>query len=315
MPEPKPPHLYDLLQDRRSAILQRWEQAIRALASARDLPEAALQDHVPELLSRIAEIGAAVHTGEAALGPLPGLHALDRLDRGFELQEVVTELSMLRRCVLDLMEEESGPTLTLEEIRRLDLIFDEAIATSVSHYATARDRLLRALDRISEAALGSSSLDVFLPRLLRIALEHMEGVDTVEVFLLEGEQLQVRAAVGLEEEVTRGFSLRVGEGFAGRIAAERRPLLLREAATDPLIKSELLRAQGLRVLYGVPLLHQGELIGVAHMGSRSASDFSEKEQLLFRAMTKRITAFLVQARQVAREQTLREKAERLYQEA
>ncbi|QRK13811.1 PAS domain-containing protein [Archangium violaceum] len=101
-------------------------------------------------------------------------------------------------------------------------------------------------------------------------LESTEAVDSVSLLMREGDVLRVRASVGLEEEVTSGFRLRVGEGFSGRIAAEQRPLELRSAATDPLVRSELIRSRGTRALYGVPLMYGEEVIGVAHMGSRTA---------------------------------------------
>src|SRR5215211_5808989 len=79
-----------------------------------------------------------------------------------------------------------------------------------------------------------------------------------------------------------GFSLKIGEGVAGRIAADAQPIVLRHAATDPIVKSQAIREKGVRALYGVPLSHAGSVIGVAYMGSRTAFDFSEEDKLLFR---------------------------------
>ncbi|MFL5356849.1 PAS domain-containing protein, partial [Archangium sp.] len=162
---------------------------------------------------------------------------------------------------------------------------------------------------ISEAALGSEDLDTFLPRLLRVMLETTESVDSVTLLLREGDELRVRASVGLEALVASGFSVRVGEGFSGKIAAERNPVELRSAATDPLVRSEALRALGIRALYGVPLVQGDEVIGVAHMGSRTAYEFSNEDKLLFRAMVSRVTGLIMQAWLAARERTAREKAE------
>jgi signal transduction histidine kinase len=141
-------------------------------------------------------------------------------------------------------------------------------------------------------------------------LETTESVDSVTLLLREGDFLRVRASVGLEEDVARGFRVRVGEGFSGKIAAERRPLELRSAATDPLVKSENLRARGTQALYGVPLIAEGELIGVALMGSRTTFEFSNEDKLLFRTMVSRATGLFVQTRlrlgeRAAREELLR----------
>ena len=47
-------------------------------------------------------------------------------------------------------------------LRLLDTAFDESIRQSAVRYAQAREKLLKALDRVSEAALGSGNLETFL---------------------------------------------------------------------------------------------------------------------------------------------------------
>jgi PAS domain S-box-containing protein len=59
----------------------------------------------------------------------------------------------------------------------------------------------------------------------------------------------------------------------------------------------------------VPLLHGEDVIGVAHMGSRTAFEFSREDKLLFRAMASRATVLLVQGRLVERERAAREALE------
>src|SRR5205823_12432500 len=104
-------------------------------------------------------------------------------------------------------------------------------------------------------------------------------------------------------DVARGFRQRVGEGFAGTVAAERKPVLLREGSASPVVKSRHLRERGLRVIYGVPLVHGESVIGVAHMGSQTAREFSEQDQLILRTMAMRATALIVQheAREAVRQ--------------
>jgi signal transduction protein with GAF and PtsI domain len=86
----------------------------------------------------------------------------------------------------------------------------------------------------------------------------------------------------------------IGEGFAGTIAATRRELALRDAANDPLVVSDDIRRERLRALYGVPLVADGELVGVAHMGSRTAYEFSEEDLVVFRAAAARVTTLSVE---------------------
>ncbi|HZI02803.1 MAG TPA: PAS domain-containing protein, partial [Archangium sp.] len=307
------------IRENRVRLLQEWERTVRRLPYARDLSRPRLLDHLPDLLDRIAHVVETVRTGgHESLDDLPEVHALDRLDSGFDLDEVAGEYALLRGCILQLYAEHvesagaASLAMAMQEVVRFNRTFDEAVAAAVSRYARARERTLVALDRISEAALGTEDADSFLPKLLRVMLETTEAVDCVTLLLREGDMLRVHASVGLEELVASGFSLRVGEGFSGAIAAERCPREVRSAATDPLVKGEAIRSRGTRALYGVPLLHAGEVIGVAHMGSRTAFEFSSEDKLLFRAMVSRATALLVQAQLAARERAVeRQQAETL----
>ena len=283
----------------------------RELPAARPLSAPKLLDHLPQLLERLAHTAGGEGGG---LGEFPEIHALERLGEGFDLSGVAREYALLRDCILRLYGEECraqglAPVAPLEELRRLNAALDEAVNISVSRYARARERTLVALDRISEAALESDDAERFLPRLLQVLLETTESVDTALLLLREGDLLRTRAAIGLEGVVASGFTLKVGEGFAGLIAQDARPRELHSAASDPLVKSELLRERGVKGLYGVPLVEAEQVIGVAVMGSRSAHTFSQTDRMLFRTTVQRATMLLVQAHLRDRERTLRARAE------
>ena len=287
--------LCSLLRRRREEILGAWAAAARELSPARQLPHNRLVDHLPSLLERIAQVA-----DELARGGSPRvenhtatLHALERLEDGFDLGEVVAELSLLRDCILRALGPELPPG-SAGELRLLDRALDDAIAASVAQYVEARERALRALDRISTAALEADSVDELLTRLIAAFLEATPSVDVATIFLREGDHLRARASVGLEEEVATELSLRIGEGFAGTIASERRPRETRTAATDPLVRSAAVRTKGVRALYGVPLVDGGALLGVAQMGSLGAHEISEQDKHLFRSMTSRATAGIYQ---------------------
>jgi GAF domain-containing protein len=95
----------------------------------------------------------------------------------------------------------------------------------------ARERLEH-VQAVTDAALAHLELDellgVLLPRIRSIL-----RADTYAVLLLDSEtaELVARAAVGIEEEVERGVRIPLGRGFAGRVAAERRPIILDDVAT------------------------------------------------------------------------------------
>jgi signal transduction histidine kinase len=309
--------LWDFIRDERPRILDAWERSVRAEAVAAALPEPLLRDHLPRLLEQLATIGeaAAGPGGEVGLDGSPEAHALQRLDLGYDLRTVVNEYTLLRSCVLRLYRERAGGVATVEEIERFDATVDEAIARSIAKFATTRGRTLVALDRFAQAALGSDDLGALLPELLRVVVDTIEAVDMGAIFLLDEGRLHVAASIGMLEAFPR-LELAIGEGFAGLVAAERRPMELRDAGRSPVVKLRAL-PRDTKALYGVPLEEGDRLIGVAYMGSRSANEFAAEDQILLRAMAVRAAAFIVQAglRRAERAERARAVAERRLLEA
>jgi PAS domain S-box-containing protein len=274
-------------------ILAAWRRLARELPAARQMSTVSLTDHVPEMLDQIAELAdVLVHEGHPEPLAMARRHAIDRLQAGFDITAVVSELSMLRACVLDVWAREN-PEGSTAELRALDLAIDQAVSASVTRYAEVRERTLAGIDQISMAALESRSLEDLLGRLLEVFVSTSPSVDTAAILLREGDRFHLRAAVGLQEELDKGFSVALGEGFAGRIAQDRAPMTLRSAYLDPTIVSDVIRRRRVRALHGVPLVHADRVIGVAHMGSMVADDFSHDDRQVFASLAARATIGIV----------------------
>jgi PAS domain S-box-containing protein len=303
-----PPTVAALLRHRQSEILHEWEVRVRDLPVARGLDRPALVDHVPELLERIADVVDRLAHGHEGVVPAEtaDAHALERLELGFDLSQVVAEYSALREIVIAHIVRERTVEQRTAALRIVNQAIDRAIAASVDRYTQARERTLAAMDRISTAAFESPNLDDLLHRLLKVFGETTGAVDTIALYLRNGDLLHMRAAVGLDEELAEGFSVRVGEGFTGTIAATMKAMELPDAASSPLIRCRSLRQKGIKALYGVPLIEDGEVIGAAHMGSLRAHQFSKQDKRLFTALAARATTAIVQ--QMLREGLERERA-------
>jgi signal transduction histidine kinase len=292
--------LSDFLRSRQDEIIRTWTERVRQLSPAQELPESAIVDHLPRVLELVADYVELVRTGGSiSIGQLAKAHAIDRLGRGFDFDLIVREYALLRRTILDLWESNVGPTIDLAEVRALQAAFDQAVEQSALRYAQMREKLLKALDRVSEAALTSADLDAFLLELLRATLEGTESVDLGVVLLRDGDVLRVRAAVGLDEDVRQGFSVGIGDGFVGQIAATGRPAFVRDAADDSVVVNPVIKQRGVHALYGVAMARDEGVIGVAHIGSRSAYEFSDEDKLLFRTMVSRATAGVIKAQILA----------------
>ena len=160
---------------------------------------------------------------------------------------------------------------------------------------------LEDLKQVTEATLAYLDLDDLLAELLN-RVTGILRTDTAVVLLLEenGETLAARAAKGLEEEVERGFRLAVGQGFAGRVAAMRQPVAIPDLENSEVeVVNPLMREKGVRSLLGVPLVVEGNLTGVLHVGTLSARDWTQDDIELLQAVADRAGLAIDHARMAA----------------
>src|ERR1700760_3421522 len=149
------------------------------------------------------------------------------------------------------------------------------------------DDKLKDIRAITDAALSYLRSDELLTELLTRVKESLNA-DTAAVLLLDGSgrQLIATAASGLEEEVRQGVRIPVGQGFAGRIAAETRPVIL-DHVDHTNVLNPILLEKGIRSLIGVPLLVNRTVIGVLHVGSLSSRVFTSDDEALLQLAAER----------------------------
>jgi PAS domain S-box-containing protein len=175
--------------------------------------------------------------------------------------------------------------------------------------AEALTEQLAALQKVTDAALGHLTLDALLAESLKRIREVLQ-VDTVAILLLEREEneLVAWAAQGLEEEVELGVRIPVGRGFAGKIVASAKPIIISEVENADLF-NPLLREKGIKSLLGVPMMIEGRPIGVLHVGVFKHTRFAEEEVRLLQSAADRIALAVENARLYQVEQTARAEAE------
>jgi signal transduction histidine kinase len=148
---------------------------------------------------------------------------------------------------------------------------------------------LRRLQLVTDAALSHLDLSELLAELLARIRDALEA-DTAAILLRDDlrDELVARSAVGLEEEVERGVRIPVGSGFAGRIAAERRPVVI-DDVDDADVVNPILREKGVKSMAGVPLVFANEVLGVLHVGTLSPRDFTKDDVELLEIVADRVS--------------------------
>jgi signal transduction histidine kinase len=164
------------------------------------------------------------------------------------------------------------------------------------------DRLQR-LQAVTDAALAHLSLDDLLEELLLRIRDALDS-NTAAFLLIDdtGTELVARAAKGIEEEVERGVRIPVGRGFAGRIAAQRRPVILDDVDHADVL-NPILREKGIKSMLGVPLLIDDHVLGVLHVGTLRHRKFTEDDVDLLEVVAARAAVAI--DRSLAHEKVLR----------
>jgi phosphoserine phosphatase RsbU/P len=136
---------------------------------------------------------------------------------------------------------------------------------------------LQDIESITDAALSRLDPRDLLDALVGRVREVLQA-DTAAVLLLDrpSGQLVATAASGLEEEVRQGARVPVGKGFAGRIAAQARPVIIDHVDRENVVNPILL-ARGVQSLMGAPLLAGGAVIGVLHVGTLDGRIFTSQD--------------------------------------
>jgi anti-sigma regulatory factor (Ser/Thr protein kinase)/putative methionine-R-sulfoxide reductase with GAF domain len=160
----------------------------------------------------------------------------------------------------------------------------------------ARAAQLVHMYRLSDPMLSELGLEALLLELLDRTKEAL-GVDTAAILILDeaGKELVARAARGLEEEVEQGVRIPVGGGFAGRIAAERVPIFIADVHHADIL-NPILREKGVRSLLGAPLIVEGRVIGVMHVGSLRPRQFTDDDAALLQLAAGRAAPAIERAR-------------------
>ncbi len=194
-----------------------------------------------------------------------------------------------------------------DDVELLQLVSDRAaIAIDHARAFEAESRARRRLEHVqavTDAALAHLELDelfaVLLPRIRDIL-----AADTCAVLLLDAEtdELAARAAVGIEEEVEQGVRIPVGGGFAGRVAASKQPVILDDVDHADVL-NPILRQKGIKSMLGVPLLVDGNALGVIHVGTLVHRRFTADDVELLELVADRVAIAIERGRLL--EQTMR----------
>src|SRR6478672_10084111 len=145
MPDSDLDQLAALIRRERVGVLSRWRPQVRALTSAQHLDAPTLNDHVPQLIDELAtalQARSDETIPEALSEASPPAHGLQRVQDGYDIEEVVAEYNILRGCIHDLAQA-NGLTLQGKPFHILNRVLDGAIGLAVKTFAAERAGAVR----------------------------------------------------------------------------------------------------------------------------------------------------------------------------
>jgi len=140
-------------------------------------------------------------------------------------------------------------------------------------------RQIEALSRISKAICSELYLENILRLTVTVTAEVMES-KICSLMLLDEDrkELSVRATQSVSEEYNKKPNLKLGEGVAGRVAKENRPISILDVKKDPrYVNAEIAKKEKLCSLLSVPLSVRGKVIGVINCYTSSPHKFTKSE--------------------------------------
>jgi len=141
------------------------------------------------------------------------------------------------------------------------------------------NRKIEALSKISKAISSELYLENILRLIVTVTAEVM-GSKICSLMLLDKEkkELIVRATQSVSEEYNKKPNLKLGEGIAGEVAQENRPISVLDVKKDTrYVNAEIAKKEKLCSLLSVPLSVRGKVIGVINCYTSLPHQFTESE--------------------------------------
>ena len=103
--------------------------------------------------------------------------------------------------------------------------------------------------------------------------------DSCFVYILEDDELVLRASKNPHQEIVDRLKLRVGQGITGWVAEHREPVAIsQDAAKDPRFQFfNELPEDSFEAFLSVPVLSRGRLVGVINLQHRQSHVYSQRQ--------------------------------------
>lgn len=162
---------------------------------------------------------------------------------------------------------------------------------------------LSTLNRVGKYIHSLLELDRLLEKIV-LSIAAVMGVEIVSIMLVEKEtnEMTIRAATGLPDEIVKTTRQKVGTGIAGWVAEKGEPLLINDVEKDARFNKLVSDAKyKTKSLLSVPLVSKGGILGVINVNRKTSGEtFAEHDLQLLTTFSSQAAAALENAELYAR---------------
>lgn len=170
---------------------------------------------------------------------------------------------------------------------------------------------IKGLSKISKAITSDLYLEDILRLIVAVTAEVMRS-NICSILLIDGKknELVIRATQSVSEEYNKKPSLKIGEGIAGKVAKENKPLTVKDVTKEKEYKYRgIAKKEGLRSLLCVPLAVKGKVIGVINCYTPFSHNFTETEINILTSIANQAAVAIENTELMVRSRVIREELE------
>ncbi len=170
---------------------------------------------------------------------------------------------------------------------------------------------IKALSKISKAITSDLYLDDVLRLVVTVTAEAM-GSNICSIMLIDDKknELVIRATQSVSEEYNKKPPLKLGEGIAGKVALENRPMAIKDVTKEREYKyRDIAKKEKLCSLLCVPLAVKGKVIGVINCYTSRPHEFSDTEVEILTSMANQAAVAIENTELIVKSRVIQEELE------
>ena len=140
-------------------------------------------------------------------------------------------------------------------------------------------RQIEALSKVANLITSGFYLEELLRLIINVTAELMNSkICSLMLLDPENKELVIRATQSISEAYNKKANLKLGEGIAGKVALENKPICILDVKQDErYLNREIAKKEGICSLASVPLAVKGKVIGVLNCYTSKRHKFSKSE--------------------------------------